>query len=774
MTVSTVVDHNDYTGNGVTTSFPYTFRIFKKTDLTVSVIDLSENITVLVLETDYTVTNAGGYNGGNVVLTTPLATGWKISVSRELEPTQETDLRNQGKFFAEVHEDAFDKLTMLIQQVGTMFSLALRKPASIANWYDALNNYIRNLKDPRDPQDAATKNFVDSQINRTLRVPEPINQLPNVAGRRNMMPAFDNEGNAIVVTPLSGSASDVLIQLASTEDGKGDALVAVKQPFIGSVARTQHDKNKDVINVKDFGAIGDGLDHPLSEKFSTLSAAQMVYPFVTSLTQSQDYAGIQAAINTAKGLNAAVFKPSGKYVVNTGLVADYALSMYGEGSGGLRDIASSGHSPSPVRGSVIMSKVVSGRTLSIVGTPGYSFGMTLRDFAIWGVEGQCDVGLYTHNVGWTGIIDGINIQRFPNEAWEIGYIQDTYVNNCSFLYSGSKDKPAVHCPNYDTNYLYFDGCHFECTPYMIGFDDIWFLSFNKCHFEVARPINGSADDRYVYQTSPIRLGATTRQVQFSNNTFIPTDVGFLASKLGVARNQIPYFISGDGNIISFTGDIFMAPEGSVNAAYLSGSGISFSGVKFIRMSPSKEFLHIGSGHVSDCTFGIDAAADTTKLYGVYVGDGSVIGNYFGFYGADSGGKRPEGGLLFGGAFAQGNKYPDDSRINIFLDSTIRVDGYDGGDARYITITASATVDLTKVHPSTHYEINGNSVAITNIFGAQLGRDLIVRIAGGTGSGVKYVAGAVETQGGVDWGPGASRAAQFKCIRGSAGKVMYQL
>ncbi|MCL7670014.1 phage tail protein, partial [Enterobacter cloacae complex sp. OE43NF] len=154
MTVSTVVDHNDYTGNGVTTSFPYTFRIFKKTDLAVSVIDLSENITELVLDTDYTVTNAGGYNGGSVVLTTPLASGWQISIARELEPTQETDLRNQGKFFAEVHEDAFDKLTMLIQQVRSWFSLALRKPTSISNWYDALGNYIRNLKDPRDPQDA--------------------------------------------------------------------------------------------------------------------------------------------------------------------------------------------------------------------------------------------------------------------------------------------------------------------------------------------------------------------------------------------------------------------------------------------------------------------------------------------------------------------------------------------------------------------------------------------------------------------------------------------
>lgn len=562
--------------------------------------------------------------------------------------------------------------------------------------------------------------------------------------------------------------------LSSESVGLGDALITAKQTSVGGVRRTQHDKNKDVINVKDFGAIGDGLDHQLSEKFSTLSAAQMVYPFVTALTQTQDYAGIQSAINAAKLLSAGVFIPSGKYIVNTGLLADYALSMHGEGSGGLRDIASSGHSPSPVRGSVIMSKVVSGRTLSIVGTPGYSFGMTLRDFAIWGVDGQCDVGLYTHNVGWTGIISGINIQRFPNEAWEIGYIQDTYVNNCTFLYSGNKDKPAVHCPNYDTNYLYFDGCHFECTPYMIGFDDIWFLSFNKCHFEVARPINGSSDDRYVYQTAPISLGATTRQVQFSNNTFIPTDVGFLASKLGVERDQIPYFIAGNGNSISFNGDIFMAPEGSVNAAYLSGSGISVQGVKFIRMSPSKEFLHIGGGQVSNCTFGIDAAEDTTKLYGVYVGSGSVIGNEFGFYGADSGGKRPEGGLLFGGAFASGNHYPDDDRVFIYLDTTMKVDGTDGGDERYVTITSSSTIDLTKVHPSTHYEINGNSVAITNIFGSPLGRDLIVRVAGGTASGVKYVAGAVETQGAVDWSPGASHATLFKCIRGTAGKVMYQV
>ena len=208
MTVSTEVDHNEYTGNGVTTSFPYTFRIFKKSDLVVQVVDLSENITELVLDTDYTVTGAGGYTGGNVILSTPLTNGYQISISRELPVTQETDLRNQGKFFAEVHEDAFDKLTMLIQQAISWLRLSLRKPSFIANYYDALNNYIRNLRDPSQPQDAATKNYVDSlsgtNLNRSLRIPEAsISMLPDVAGRRNKTLSFDNYGAPLLLDPAS-------------------------------------------------------------------------------------------------------------------------------------------------------------------------------------------------------------------------------------------------------------------------------------------------------------------------------------------------------------------------------------------------------------------------------------------------------------------------------------------------------------------------------------------------------------------------------------------
>ena len=57
------------------------------------------------------------------------------------------------------------------------------------------------------------------------------------------------------------AVGDTLLRsmLASGTDGNGDALVAVKQPLPGSIARTQHNLNADYVNVKDWGAKGDGV-----------------------------------------------------------------------------------------------------------------------------------------------------------------------------------------------------------------------------------------------------------------------------------------------------------------------------------------------------------------------------------------------------------------------------------------------------------------------------------------------------------------------------------
>ncbi len=241
MTVSTQVSRNEYTGNGATTQYDFTFRILDKSHLLVQTLDTSESIVTLTLGTDYTVTGVNRYNGGKVVLTSALPAGYKISIERSTPVTQEASIRNQGGFFPEIHEDAFDKLTMLVQQAyGWWSGLSLRKPSWLANYYDALNNRIRNLRDPSQAQDAATKGYTDSadsnlqqQINvnqsRALRVPEAaVGMVPAVAGRKNKILAFNSSGDPIAVLPESGSAADVLIQLASS-DLSGGTLVQLRE-----------------------------------------------------------------------------------------------------------------------------------------------------------------------------------------------------------------------------------------------------------------------------------------------------------------------------------------------------------------------------------------------------------------------------------------------------------------------------------------------------------------------------------------------------------------
>lgn len=217
MTVSTERSHEEYVGNGVTTDFDFRFRIFEGKHLIVVVADDDGNETTLKNGTDYTIVGAGSYHGGKVVLNKPLAQGWKILLERDLPVVQETDLRNQGKFFAEVHEDAFDYLTMLIQKALGTFSLSLRKPTYLSNYYDAKGNCIINLASPRVGGDATNKDYVDNSIkdidSKTLRVKDKaIPALPPAEQRRNKQLGFDNEGYPQLLDPAeTGSLGYVFV-----------------------------------------------------------------------------------------------------------------------------------------------------------------------------------------------------------------------------------------------------------------------------------------------------------------------------------------------------------------------------------------------------------------------------------------------------------------------------------------------------------------------------------------------------------------------------------
>lgn len=74
----------------------------------------------------------------------------------------------------------------------------------------------------------------------------------------------DKKGRLVYSAPsVQGSiigAQNVRADLANSSDAaKGDALVAVKSTLTGGTARTQHDKNADVLDMRDFGLTVDGI-----------------------------------------------------------------------------------------------------------------------------------------------------------------------------------------------------------------------------------------------------------------------------------------------------------------------------------------------------------------------------------------------------------------------------------------------------------------------------------------------------------------------------------
>jgi hypothetical protein len=54
------------------------------------------------------------------------------------------------------------------------------------------------------------------------------------------------------------------------------------------------------IDVHDFGAIGDGKSHPLSERYKTLADAQADFPHAESLDEELDWAALQSAANQCR------------------------------------------------------------------------------------------------------------------------------------------------------------------------------------------------------------------------------------------------------------------------------------------------------------------------------------------------------------------------------------------------------------------------------------------------------------------------------------------
>ena len=123
MTVADNTSRNQYTATSGQTVFAYTFEIVDKDHIVVL-----QNGTALSEGTDYTVSNVGNDNGGNVTLTSGATAGDIMTLYRDMPYSRDQNYTNSGDFLASEVNSDFDNLWLAGEQTNRTVNSAIRKP----------------------------------------------------------------------------------------------------------------------------------------------------------------------------------------------------------------------------------------------------------------------------------------------------------------------------------------------------------------------------------------------------------------------------------------------------------------------------------------------------------------------------------------------------------------------------------------------------------------------------------------------------------------------
>ena len=347
-----------FLGDGVTTAFPFTFKVFKKEDVTVTFTGVSGVDSVLVLDSDYSVTlNTDQDNNPGGTITYPrvgspvavMHTGEKVTLTGGLAYTQPTDLPNLSPWFPEVVEDALDRAEIQIQQLKEITDRSIKISvsdtpltplpsapgrANMLIGFDALGN-VTVVPEPssigagdRIPFTlVAGADFIpgiDTQVTLPRAPGAPGNLEVNfdgvpqdfaewtVAGTvltfAQPIPAFITKVWGYVGTtlsteiPPSGSVTDDTV---SASAGIQSSKLSYEYPAASAVARTVQSRLQERASVMDFGATGDGSDATNAFSAAAKGAAAAVE--------------MQGAMATgiARAPIAHVHVPAGTYVISS-------------------------------------------------------------------------------------------------------------------------------------------------------------------------------------------------------------------------------------------------------------------------------------------------------------------------------------------------------------------------------------------------------------------------------------------------------------------------
>lgn len=355
MTVSTTTRRaGPFYGNGVTTSFPFTFKVFDKTNVQVVLTNTATGIqTTLVLDSDYSVTvNADQVNapGGSItypISGSPMPSGYTLAVVGSLPYTQTTTLPAGGNFSPTVIEQTFDRTEIQIQQLVELAGRSFVAPAGIdttqistslpypaANKLIAWNPTATGLQnvDPTTLASIIAYGTANADIFTGTGAQTVFALSANPGAQANLdvsvggvtqLPGADytwTSGTTLTFTSAPPNGAKILVRyLQGLAQGTTDsAASSFTQGSAGAVTRTVALRLRDTLNVKDFGAAGDGV--------------------------TTDTTAIQAAFDAVRlAGGGSVYFPPGTYIVDRSIRIGAKTRAFGAGASSLIKAKQSGY-----------------------------------------------------------------------------------------------------------------------------------------------------------------------------------------------------------------------------------------------------------------------------------------------------------------------------------------------------------------------------------------------------------------------------------------------
>jgi hypothetical protein len=226
-------------GNGSTTAFPFTFKVFAAADVAVTIANSSGVETPLVLNTDYSVALNGNQDtspGGTItypISGAALPSGSKLSIVGDIDYDQPLDLPSGGNFSPLALENQLDRATMQIQQLAEGLSRAAKLPVTNSEDPATLVADIVRLADSADNIDTLVANLADiTTVADDLN--EPVSEINTVAGA---ITNVNNVGNNITnVNTVAGISANVTTVAAIDDDVTAVAGVAANVTTVAGVS----------------------------------------------------------------------------------------------------------------------------------------------------------------------------------------------------------------------------------------------------------------------------------------------------------------------------------------------------------------------------------------------------------------------------------------------------------------------------------------------------------------------------------------------------------